>query len=251
MSVVHHEVTGDPRNPALLLSNSLGTALELWEPQLEAFSEDFRVIRYDSRGHGRSPVPPGPYTIEDLGADVVELLDHLEVERAHVVGISIGGLTGQHLAVRYPDRVGKLVVANTAPRIGEPDTWRQRAEVVTARGMSAIADGVVERWLTADHAAKHPETVTWLRQMLLTTDPAGYAATCEALATADLRAEISRITAPTLAIGGTGDVPTPPAATRAIADTVPGARYLELEAAHISNVEAAAPFTAAVLDFIV
>ncbi|GAA4422211.1 3-oxoadipate enol-lactonase [Georgenia halophila] len=248
--IVHHETTGDPARPTVVLSNSLGTDLALWAPQVAALAERFHVVRYDSRGHGRSPVPAGPYTIEDLGGDVVALLDHLGIERAHVVGISIGGLTGQHLAVAHRDRVDRLVVADTAAKIGEPKTWRERAALVTRDGMSAVASGVVERWLTPEHAAAHPEKVRWLTEMLLATDPTGYAATCEVLATTDLRESIAGITAPTLAIGATGDVPTPPSATRAIAEAVPGGQYREVDAAHISNVEAAEDFTSALLDFL-
>lgn len=247
---IRYETDGDPSRSAVVLSNSLGTNLDLWEPQAAALAERFHVVRYDSRGHGRSSSPAGPYTMSDLAGDVVALLDHLEIERAHVVGISIGGLTGQYLAVEHPDRVDRLVVANTAAKIGDPQAWYDRAALVESAGIGAIADGVVEKWLTPDHAAEHPELVGRLRDMLLATDDAGYAATCHVLAETDLRDRLAEIAAPTLAIGATGDLPTPPSVTRDIAAAVPDARYVEVTAAHISNVEAPERFTEAVLDFL-
>lgn len=249
-ATIRYEVDGDAANPTVVLSNSLGTNLDLWEPQVGALAERFHVVRYDSRGHGLSSSPAGPYTMSELAGDVVALLDHLEVPRAHVVGISIGGLTGQYLAVEHPERVERLVVANTAAKIGEPQAWLDRAALVESSGLGAIADGVVEKWLTPRHAAEHPELAARLRAMLLATDDAGYAATCHVLAETDLRERIGRITAPTLVIGASGDLPTPPAATRAVAEGVPGATYVEVDAAHISNLEATAEVTAAVLDFL-
>ncbi|MCK6209046.1 3-oxoadipate enol-lactonase [Georgenia sp. EYE_87] len=247
---IRYEVDGDAANPTIVLSNSLGTNLDLWEPQVGALAERFHVVRYDSRGHGRSSAPAGPYTMSDLAGDVVALLDHLEVGRAHVVGISVGGLTGQYLAVEHPERVDRLVVANTAAKIGEPQAWLDRAALVESAGLGAIADTVVEKWLTPGYAEEHPELADRLKAMLLATDDAGYAATCHVLAETDLRGRIGAIAAPTLVIGASGDLPTPPAATRAIAEGVPGARYVEVDAAHISNLEATAEVTAAVLGFL-
>lgn len=249
-ATIRYEVAGDSSRPTVLLSNSLGTNLDLWEPQVAALSERFHLVRYDSRGHGRSSSPAGPYTMSDLAGDVVALLDHLEVERAHVVGISVGGLTGQYLAVEHPDRVDRLVVANTAARIGEPQAWLDRAALVESSGIGAIADGVVGKWLTPGFAAEQPALAGRLKDMLLATDDAGYAATCHVLAETDLRDRLAGVTAPTLAIGATGDLPTPPSATRGIAEAVPGAEYVEVAAAHISNLEATAEFTRAVLDFL-
>ncbi|MFD1717990.1 3-oxoadipate enol-lactonase [Georgenia deserti] len=248
--IVHHEVTGEPEQPAVVLSNSLGTNLRLWDAQVPALAEHFRVIRYDSRGHGRSPVEPGPYSIEDLGGDVVALLDHLGIDRAYVVGISIGGLTAQYLAAAHPDRVRGIVVANSAPRLGQPDAWRDRAQRVTTEGMAAVATGVVQKWLTTAYARDHPETEAWLTDMLLANDPSGYAATCSALARADLREAIRSVTVPTLVIGGAADTSVEPQDTRTVAEAVRGAIYHELPTAHISNVEAADDFTRLVLGFL-
>ncbi|MFH5822793.1 3-oxoadipate enol-lactonase [Georgenia sp. AZ-5] len=246
---LNYEDTAEAGLPPLVLSNSLGTNLSLWDPQLPALRERFRVVRYDSRGHGGSSTPEGPYSMTDLAGDVVALLDALGIDKAHFVGISVGGLTGQYLAVEHPERVDRLVVANTAPRIGRPEAWHERAQTVADSGLGAIAEGVVAKWLTPGFAARHPEALRELTEMFLGTDDAGYAATCHALAAGDVRDRIAGITAPTLAIGASGDLPTPPTATRSIAEAVPGARYVELDAAHISNREAVEEFTAAVLDF--
>lgn len=247
---LNYRADGREDAPVVVLSNSLGTDLSLWEPQLPAFAERFRVVRYDSRGHGNSSAPEGPYSMSELADDVVGLLDALDVPTAHFVGISIGGLTGLYLALAHRNRLDKLVVANTAAKIGTPDAWHNRATVVRDAGVASIASGVVEKWLTPDYYAAHPQTVEALENMLSRSDDNGYAATCLALPDADLREQLTHIAVPTLAIGASQDLPTPPADTRYIAERVPGAAYAELSAAHISNQEAAEEFTRVVLEFL-
>ncbi|WP_420477157.1 3-oxoadipate enol-lactonase [Noviherbaspirillum sp. ST9] len=247
---IYYRIDGEPGKSVLVLSNSLGTSLEMWAPQAEALSEHFQVLRYDTRGHGQSGVPPGPYTMSILAADVVGLLDHLGIAKAHFCGLSLGGITGMRLALDFPERIDRLVLCNTAAFIGPPGNWTARAEKVRAEGMGAIADAVVTRWLTPDFAEGHADLVTGLRRMLVATDAEGYAANCCAVRDADLREEVRHITAPTLVIAGSGDVPTPPSDAAYLAATIPGAQYVELEAAHISNLQQPVRFTAAVLAFL-
>ncbi len=247
---IHYEIEGPEDGPVLLLSNSLGTDLGMWSPQMPSLAARYRVLRYDSRGHGRSEAPEGPYTIDMLGQDAVAVLDAAGVERALFCGLSKGGMVGQWLGVNAPDRVGRLVLANTAAFIGAPEVWNQRIETVRAQGMAAIVPGVIDRWFTKPFQERAPDSVARIRDMLLATDPGGYAACCAAVRDMDQRQAISAIRVPTLVIAGRHDLATSPEQGRLIADTVPGARFLELDAAHLSNIEAEAAFTHALLDFL-
>ena len=244
---IHWRAEGPAGGPALLFSNSLGSDLDLWRPQLEAV-RDRRVIRYDTRGHGRSEATSS-WTIDLLGRDAVAVLDAAGVDRADVVGISLGGLTGMWLGIHAPDRVGKLVLANTGAKIGTPDTWNQRISAVQTEGLGAIADSVLARWFTPGFAASNPDVVAAIRHTLITTSPAGYIACCEALREADLRNEIAAIQSPVLVVTGTHDLSTPPALGEFVRTRIEGARLVELPAAHISNVEQAAGFNRALRDF--
>jgi 3-oxoadipate enol-lactonase len=248
---LHYRLDGPEAAPTLLLSNSLGTTLDMWRPQLAAFAADFRVLRYDSRGHGRSGVTPGPYSVDRLGRDALALLDALNVERTHVCGLSLGGMVGQWLGINAPARVDRLTLCNTAAFMGgDPAVWAQRIAAVEAGGMAAVVPGVVDRWLTKPFQERQPAATAEVRDMLLAADPRGYAATAAAVRDMDLRAGLSRITAPTLVVAGRHDVATPPEAAQAIADAIPGARLTLLDSAHLSNIEAAEAFTAAVMEFL-
>ncbi len=247
---IHYEIEGPEDGPVLLLSNSLGTDLGMWSPQMPALTTRHRVVRYDSRGHGRSEAPEGPYTIDMLGQDAVAVLDAAGVERALFCGLSKGGMVGQWLGVNAPNRVGRLVLANTAAFIGASEVWNQRIETVRAQGMAAIVPGVIDRWFTKPFQERAPDSVARIRDMLLATDPEGYTACCAAVRDMDQRQAISAISVPTLVIAGRHDLATSPEQGRLIADTVPGARFLELDAAHLSNIEAEAAFTHALLDFL-
>lgn len=242
-------VLDGPENaPAVVLSNSIGTNVELWAPIVSQLAHSHRVIRYDSRGHGGSSVPEGEYSISDLALDVADVLDILEIERASFVGISIGGQTGLAFALEHPDRLDSLVVANTGAKIGTAESWAQRASTVRADGLEAIVTAVTGGWLTPDYAAAHPETLDAMRAWFLSNDPEGYARTCSALAHADFRERLTEITAPTLVISGHDDVPTPPSLTSQIADGVPGARSVIIPGAHLSVQESPGAFAEAVLD---
>jgi len=246
----NYRVDGPPDAPVLVLSNSLGTSLSMWDAQMPALAVRFRVLRYDTRGHGASTVTPGPYTIGELGRDVLMLLDALKIHRAHFCGLSMGGMIGMWLGAHAPDRIGRLVLANSAPKIGTPEMWNQRIDNVRMGGMEAIVDTLLERWFTAGFRARAPEPVARICAMLTAMPADGYMACCAAVRDMDQRDAIAGIRHPTLVIAGTHDTVTPPAEERATAERIRGARYVELDAAHLSNVEAADRFTAEVVGFL-
>ncbi len=247
---LRYRLDGDESLPVLMLSNSLGTSFEMWQPQIAALTQHYRVLRYDTRGHGQSSVTEGPYSIAQLGGDVIALLDYLKLSRVHFCGLSMGGITGMWLGLHHADRLNKLILCNTAAYIGPPENWTNRAAAVQRDGVASIAAAVVDKWLTPDFAAQQPELVQHLRAMLGATDARGYAANCLAVRDSDLREQIQRIVTPTLVIAGSGDIPTPPADGRYLADTIPGAQYVELYAAHLSNLQQVDGFTQAVLKFL-
>ena len=238
--IPNHQVEGAPDAPVLLLGGSLGTSLEMWDGQL-ALAGSLRIVRFDHRGHGQSPSPPGPYEIEDLARDVIDLMDALEIERAFYAGLSIGGMLGMWLGANAPERVERLVLICTSSQMGPATMWQERAATVRAAGTTEpIADAVVDRWLTPAFANEHPEARARLRAMLVSADPQGYAACCGAIERMDLRGDLPQIAAPTLVISGAGDLATPVEHQRLIAAAIPGARHEILApAAHIAAVEQA------------
>lgn len=247
---LHYQLEGRVDAPYLVLSNSLGSNLDMWKPQMPSLLEHFRVLRYDARGHGQSSVPPGPYTIPQMGGDVLALMDHLNIKRAHFCGLSMGGLTGMWLAIKHPERIDRLVLCNTSARIGNNELWEARIEAVNKEGMAGIATAVVSRWLTADFMARVPAKVELMRNMLVQTSAAGYVASCAALRDTDLREGIRSIRAPTLVIAGMRDKSTPPQEGKLIAERIPGARYAELKAAHLSNWEVPQGFVTKIISFL-
>ncbi len=249
-ATIGYEVDGDPQAPALLLINSIGSTRDMWARQVAAFSSAYRVIRYDARGHGVSSVPRGPYTLAQLGADAVAILDHLNIPAAHVCGISLGGITAQWLGLNVANRVRSLVLANTAARIGTLESWTERISLVHQKGMSAVADLAMERWFTTSFRDRDPETVHAFRAMVQSCPADGYLGCCAALRDADLRDQISTLRAPTLLIASSADTATPPEGLDFIRERVEGTRLVTLESAHLSNVERADEFTAAVLEFL-
>jgi 3-oxoadipate enol-lactonase len=245
-TVALHHVDEGPRGaPVLVLAGSLGSTLDMWRPQVTALSERFRLVRIDHRGHGGSPVPPGPYRVADLAADVLALLDRLGLERVAWCGLSLGGVVGQHLATEAPGRISRLTLCCTSAHWPDPTVWEQRAAAVAAGGTGSIAAAVVERWFTPGWAAAHPDVVAdALRQVAGTSDE-GYAACCDALRVWDHRPRLGAITAPTLVLAGSADPATPvePHA-RTLAEGIPGARLEVVEAAHLATIEQAEQCTA-------
>jgi 3-oxoadipate enol-lactonase len=233
--MIHHVLEGPDQAPVLMFASSLGTTHELWDAQAAALSGEFRVLRYDHRGHGGSDVPPGPYSIDDLAGDALALLDELGIERATFVGLSIGGAVAVTAALRAPERFERLVLCSTAAHFPPPEQWAERAATVRAQGAEAVADAALERWLTPEAP---PELRERMRAMLVATPREGYAACCEALGGYDARGRLGALTMPVLAVAGADDPTTPPAALQAIVDEVPDGRLHVIDRArHIANVE--------------
>ncbi|HEX7156473.1 MAG TPA: 3-oxoadipate enol-lactonase [Burkholderiaceae bacterium] len=247
---LHYQLDGHIHGPVLVLSNSLGTDLSMWDGQIEMLSEHFRVLRYDSRGHGLSEAPPAPYRIEDLARDAIALLDALSIERVHFCGLSIGGMVGQWLGVHAAQRLHSLTLCNTSPQIGTFETWNARIDLVRREGVAAVADAVIGRWFTEAFRGAHADAVRRIRESLVRTPVEGYLGGCTAVRDADLREAVASIGVPTLVITGTHDPSTPAADGRKLADAVNGARYVELDSAHLSNIEARLRFNTELLDFL-
>lgn len=247
---IAYRFDGPTEGPVLLLSNSLGTDMSMWAPQMEALSSRFRVLRYDSRGHGTSDAPAGAYSMDRLGRDAIELLDALRLDRVAFCGLSKGGMVGQWLGYRAPERITALILANTAPFMGPPASWDARIAAAREQGLAALASASAGRWFTPAFQQRGKAAVEAIEAAFLQTDPEGYAGCCAAIRDMDLRPTAPLIAAPTLVIGGTQDPSTPPDQARALAGAVKGAKLALLDAAHLSNVEAPEAFTEQVLGFL-
>ncbi|MBF8674782.1 3-oxoadipate enol-lactonase [Pseudomonas fulva] len=250
---LNYQLEGPPGAPVVVLSNSLGTDLHMWDAQRVAFTQHFQVLRYDTRGHGRSLVSPGPYSIEQLGGDVLTLLDGLDIQRASFCGLSMGGLIGQWLAIHAPERIERLVLCNTAAKISTAQVWNARIEVVLAGGVQAmrdLRDASISRWFTADFAEAEPSKVEPIVGMLAQTSPQGYAASCAAVRDADYREQLDAVRVPTLIICGSNDPVTTVEHGRLMQARIAGAELVELHAAHLSNVQATDAFNQHVLAFL-
>jgi 3-oxoadipate enol-lactonase len=248
---LRYEVAGSGDVPALLLINSLGCALEMWQPQCADFAARFRLIRYDARGHGQSSLGnKAELTIADLTRDAIAVLEAAGAERAHWCGLSLGGMTAMWAAVHFPERVGAIVLSNTSAYLPPRENWDSRIETARTRGMDALVDTILGRWFTAEFRQQQPQAVQPIRSMLLATSPSGYAACCAAIRDMDQREAIGVIRLPTLVIAGARDPATPPEHAQQILQRISGARLTVLDAAHLTNVECAPEFTAAVLGFL-
>ncbi len=250
---LNYLLEGPAGAPVLVLSNSLGTDLHMWDAQIEAFTQHFQVLRYDTRGHGASLVTDGPYSIEQNGRDVLALLDALGIAKAHFCGLSMGGLIGQWLGINAPERIERLALCNTAAKIGTPEVWNPRIEMVLAEGeqaMRGLRDASISRWFTADFAEAEPGKVEPIVGMLAQTSPEGYAANCAAVRDADYREQLGSIIAPTLIVCGSGDPVTTVEDGRFMQARIAGAELVAFHAAHLSNVQAGDEFSQRVLDFL-
>ena len=249
-ATIAYELDGDADAPALLLINSIGSTREMWARQVTAFVVRHRVIRYDARGHGESSVPDGPYTIEQLGLDALAVLDDVGAHVSDVCGISLGGLTAQWLALNARSRVRRLVLANTAARVGTTESWNERIEMVRAHGMSAIADLSMPRWFSPSFHSRDAETVRTFRAMVENCPIAGYLGCCAVLRNTDLRDQVAGITSPTLLVASTADSATPPEGLQFLQERIGGSQLVTFPSGHLSNVECSVEFTTAVLDFL-
>ncbi len=247
---LHYQTFGDTDKPALIFSNSLGTNLSMWQQQLDYFQAHFFVICYDTRGHGSSSAPPGPYTLEQLGLDVINLLDHLKIQTASFCGISMGGLTGQWLAIHYPERFNHVVVCNTAAKIGQEQAWLERASLVREQGLKPIAATAASRWFTEPFIQSQTAIVKHLSNDLAAGSSEGYASCCEALAKADLRDQLKEIKVPVLIVAGTADPVTTVEDAEFMLERIPNAQLVKINASHISNIEQPEIFKQIISDFI-
>jgi 3-oxoadipate enol-lactonase len=232
-----YRIDGPADAPVVVLSNSIGSTSDMWEPQVPALAERFRVVRYETRGHAGAPVPDGPYTVADLGGDVLALLDNLGVPRAHFAGLSLGGMTGMWLGVNAPERIDRLVLLCTSAMLAREIDWAARAALVREQGTGAIAAATVERWFTEQFIAEHPDDAARWRATIADTPSEGYAGCAEAIGSMDLEDDIRAIGAPTLVIAGRQDPATPPPHAELIASRIPGARLEVVDGAHLSNYE--------------
>jgi 3-oxoadipate enol-lactonase len=247
---IYVEVAGSEDAPALMLSNSLGTNLHMWDDQVDEFAKHFRVVRYDRRGHGQSGVPQGPYSMERFGRDVVAVLDALDIEKTNWCGLSMGGMVGQWLGAHAPDRVEKLILSNTNSYYADKGPWADRIKFVQNNGLASMVDANMQRWFTEGFRTRAPETIGRMKEMFVATQVPGYVACCEAIRDMDFRASNPSIAAPTLVIVGAQDAATPPSAGEAIQQQIKGAKLASLDAAHISNMEQPKQYAETVLNFL-
>jgi 3-oxoadipate enol-lactonase len=247
---IYYQFDGEDGRPVVMLSNSLGSNMTMWEPQLAGLIDRYRVLRYDNRGHGMSDVAPGPYTLDRIGSDARELIAHLNLGAVLWCGLSLGGMVGMWLGANVPGALKRAVLANTSAFFGAPEFWNQRIALAESGGMEAVANaGVVGRWLSADFAAAHPDIAQQLRAMNAATPVRGFINTVSALRDMDLRGALSLITVPVLVIAGSKDPATSAAMGEEIASGIVGARFALLEAAHLSNWEQTEEFNQLVCNF--
>jgi len=250
---LHIRVDGPEGAPWIVLSNSLGANLTMWDGQVDLLTRKYRVLRYDTRGHGLSETVATPFGFPDLVADMVAVMDACGAGRADVLGLSLGGMTGLGLALTHPDRLGKLVCADARAVATEPvrQMWDARIAAVGDGGLAAILEGTLASWFTADWRADNAGIEQRIRDMILATDPVGYLGCCHALKELDYLRRLGEIRAPVLYIVGSEDKGAPPAEMREMADATPGARFVEIPGAgHLANVNAPAPFNTALIDFL-
>jgi 3-oxoadipate enol-lactonase len=247
---IYVEVEGREGAPALMLSNSLGTNLHMWDDQAPEFAKHYRLIRYDRRGHGQSGVPQGPYSMERLGRDVLAVLDALKIKKTNWCGLSMGGMVGQWLGANAPDRVEKMVLSNTNSYYADKAPWNDRIKFVTENGLEALVDANMQRWFTEGFRKRAPDVLARMRAMFVATKLPGYIGCCEAVRDMDFRESNPRVTTPTLVIVGAQDAATPPSAGEIIQKAIKGAKLVSLDAAHISNMEQPKAYAEAVLNFL-
>lgn len=247
---LHVEVEGREQAPLLMLSNSLGTTLHMWDDQVTPFTEHFRLVRYDRRGHGQSGVPRGSCTIERLGRDALAIMDGLGLKTVNWCGLSIGGMVGMWLGANAPQRLDKLILSNTACYMPARELWDERIKTARERGMAPLVEATLERWFTKEFREREPESIARMRAMLLSTSPQGYASCGEAIRDMDQRETITRIPVPTLIIAGRHDPATTLESAEFMRERIAGASMAVLEAAHISNVERPDDYTRTVLGFL-
>lgn len=249
--VLHYRVHGRDGAPAMALANSLGTDARIWDGVIDILADSYRVLSYDKRGHGLSDAPAGDYSLDDHVADLTGLLDHAGMDRVALAGVSVGGLIAQGFALRHPDRLTALVLCDTAPQLGEAAMWDGRVRTIRQRGLTAIADGIMERWFSPDFRRTQPDQLAGWRNMFLRCEVEGYCGTCATLRDSDLRGQVGRIETPTLVVVGEHDGSTPVAMVRGCAEAIPGARFEIIpDAGHIPSIEQPEQLAALMTNFL-
>jgi 3-oxoadipate enol-lactonase len=247
---LHVEIAGPGDAPVLMLSNSLGTDLRMWDTQMPALTQRFRVVRYDRRGHGRSGVPPGPYDMQRLGRDALAIMDALSLETVHWCGLSMGGMVGQWLGAHAPQRIGKLILSNTSSYYADKAPWDERIRIVTEKGIAAVAERLMTVWFSTGFRERDKATVERMKAMLAATPVTGYVGCCAAIRDMDHRALLPAIKAPTLVIAGRHDPATPVEAAEFIRSRIAGATLTVLETGHVANIEQPQRYTDTLLAFL-
>jgi 3-oxoadipate enol-lactonase len=247
---INVEVAGNDSAPVLILSNSLGTNLHMWDDQMAEWTKHFRVVRYDRRGHGKSGVPKGPYSMERLGRDVLAIADGLKIKKFNWCGLSMGGMVGQWLGANAPDRIEKLILSNTHYNYPDKGPWNDRIKFVQEKGVDALFEPSMDRWFTKGFRERAPQAMAHMKAIFSTNNPVGYIACCEAVRDMDFTASNPSITVPTLVIVGSQDPATPPAAGEAIAKQIKGAKLAAIDAAHIANIEQPKIYAETVINFL-
>lgn len=247
----NYKLTGTPNSPVLALSNSLGTNMGMWEELIPNLLPYFRVLQYDTRGHGGSEITDDTYTIDLLGNDFIALMDKLQIDKVYFCGLSMGGLIGQWLGIHHPERLLKLILSNTDSKIGTVENWNDRIKTIKNEGMKAIVEGTMERWFTTDFRKNNPTRITEIKSDFTKNSIVGYANSCAAVRDADFRNDSHKITTETLVITGTEDTVTNVEQAELLADSIPNASLKVLAACHLSSTELPETFTQVLIDFIV
>ena len=240
----NYSLVGPINAPVIVFCNGLGANLTMWEPQVDFFAEKFRVLTYDQRGHGQTDVPKKAFQFDDLAYDVVRLIDALDIEKVHFVGLSMGGMTALGLAIKHPERLLSVAASNCVASFSAEarQVWMERASSVSANGLEPILDATIQRWFTERTISNRPDDIAGVRAMILNTNIDGYVGCCGAIRDLDYTEKLASITVKTLLIGGTYDIGTPPTEMKNMSSLIPGSRYVELDAAHVSNLEAPTEF---------
>lgn len=247
----NYKIQGTPNSPVLMFSNSLGADLSMWDDLVPHLLPYFRVLQYDTRGHGQSELTPGPYNIATLGQDVIDLMDELKIEKVYFCGLSMGGLIGQWLGINHPDRLYKLIISNTDSKIGTVEGWNERIKTITKKGMSSIVDGTMEKWFTDSFHKTNPSRVAEMKQIFLANNVDGYNACCSAIGAADFREHIKKISLETLIITGDEDAVTNVAAAKKMQQEIPNAQVKVFNARHLPSTELPAYYSETLINFIV
>ena len=247
----NYKIQGTPNSPVLMFSNSLGADLSMWDELVPLLLPYFRVLQYDTRGHGQSELTEGPYTIERLGKDVISLLDQLDIDKVYFCGLSMGGLIGQYLGIHHPDRLHKLILSNSDSKIGTAENWNERINTINEQGMQAIVDGTMEKWFTPSYHKTNPARVAQMKELFLANKTAGYSACCAAIGAADFRSEIKKITAETLIITGDEDAVTNVVQAEGLQKEIPNAKLKVFPARHLPSTELPIEYADTLIDFLV